>query len=135
MMSEKYIINTLKGDFMITKIIMKEYCSLPNISCIISGDVITLIENNPRKETIESKIKYLAESFSNKIIVPNKLYKKVENDIWEIRYHDVRIFCYRENDNWFLYHAMIKKADRIGNEIFIVRRKFNELKTIIHKIH
>ncbi|MEI0487328.1 hypothetical protein [Brachyspira intermedia] len=120
---------------MITKIIMKEYCSLPNISCIISGDVITLIENNPRKETIESKIKYLAESFSNKIIVPNKLYKKVENDIWEIRYHDVRIFCYRENDNWFLYHAMIKKADRIGNEIFIVRRKFNELKTIIHKIH
>lgn len=117
------------------KIIIKEYLSLPHISCNISDDVVSLIEGNPRKETIESKIRYLAESFSNKIIMQSKLYKKVDDDIWEIRYHDIRIFCYRENNNWFLYHAMIKKADRIGDEMSIVKRKFNELKTIINKKH
>lgn len=117
------------------KLIIKEYFSLPHISCIISDDVVSLIENNPRREIIESKIRYLAESFSNKSIVPPKLYKKVEDNIWEIRYYDIRIFCYRENNNWFLYHAMIKKADRIGDEITIIRRKFSELKKIIHKKH
>ena len=114
---------------------IKEYFSLPYISCNITDDVVSLIEDNPRRETIESKIRYLAESFSNKIIMQSKLYKKVDDDIWEIRYHDIRIFCYRENNNWFLYHAMIKKADRIGYEMSIVKRKFNELKTIINKKH
>ena len=114
------------------KLNIKKYLSLGNIVCMIDDDVLSFIENSIRKETIKSKIKYLINSFSNKIIMPSKLYKKIEDGIWEIRYHDIRIFCYKENNNWFLYHAMIKKSDKIGDEIYIVRKKYNELKMIIN---
>lgn len=112
------------------KLSFKKYFDFNNIECLISDDVISFILQNPRRKIIISKIKYLAKYLFTGIAISAVLYKKIENDIWEIRHHDVRIFCFRKDNNWFLYHAMIKKADRIGDEINIIRRKYDEVNSL-----
>ena len=95
------------------------------IKCLLSNGNITVyyhdwvknfIDNKvARKEVLYEKINYIAHLISLNIQPPQKLYKKLENDIWEIRYHDIRIFCYRKNNKLFLFNIMIKKRDKIGN--------------------
>ena len=55
------------------KLNIKKYLSLGNIVCMIDDGVLSFIENSIRKETIESKINYLINSFSNKIIMSSGL--------------------------------------------------------------
>ncbi|MEI0492676.1 type II toxin-antitoxin system RelE/ParE family toxin [Brachyspira intermedia] len=112
------------------KSIFKKYFSFNNTECLISNDVMSLVIKNPRKKIIMSKIKYLAKYLFTDIVIPAALYKKIENNIWEIKHHDIRIFCFRKNNNWFLYHAMIKKTDKIKDEIYIIRKKYNELNSL-----
>lgn len=62
------------------------------------------------------------------ILASKKLYKKLENDILEIRYNDIRIFCYRKNNKVFLFNIMIKKRDKIGNiETLMIRKTLSKI--------
>ena len=52
------------------KLNIKKYLSLGNIVCMIDDGVLSFIENSIRKETIESKINYLINSFSKSLNSP-----------------------------------------------------------------
>lgn len=115
------------------------------LKCLLSNDNITVYYHDwvknfidykvARKEMLYEKINYIVHLLSLNIQPPQKLYKKVENDIWEIRYHDIRIFCYRKNNKIFLFNIMVKKRDRIGNiETLMIRKTLLETKIEIAKI-
>ncbi|WP_300367907.1 type II toxin-antitoxin system RelE/ParE family toxin [Brachyspira sp.] len=95
---------------------LKYLLSYNNIKIYCYDEVKKFIDNEiVRKKVLYDKINHILNFISNNKNPPKKLYKKLENDIWEIRYHDIRIFCYRKNNKIFFMDIMIKKRDRIGN--------------------
>ena len=115
---------------------LKFLLSNGNIKVYYHDWVKNFINNKvARKEVLYDKIKHIVHLLSLNIPPPQKLYKKLENDIWEIRYHDIRIFCYRKNNKLFLFNIMVKKRDKIGNiEIERNRKRLLETKMEVLKI-
>ena len=115
---------------------LKYLLSNGDITVYYSDWVKNFIDNKvARKVMLYEKINYIAYLFSIDIQPPKKLYKKVENDIWEIRYHDIRIFCYRQYNKIYLFDIIIKKRDRIGNiETLMIRKTLLETKIEIAKM-
>ena len=85
----------------------------------------------PAKEFIESldesdqrKIVALFQRMADHGTVPNpQQFKPVQGDIFEFKKHQIRVFCFREQDSWLLTNGYKKKKNRLDRaEIERARR-------------
>lgn len=63
------------------------------------------------KKILSAKILTVSKLFTNNII-SQELFKKVSDDIWEIRFKNIRVFVFIKDCNMYLLHAIIKKKRR-----------------------
>lgn len=93
-------------------------------------DFIKNLQSN--KEKLYGRILNISEFLSSKDIMPKGWYKKVINDINEIRFKDIRVFVFIKNDNMYLLHAIIKKTDKIPKkDINLSEKRAKEIKNYL----
>lgn len=92
---------------------------------------------SPAKEFVQgldladkAKIAALLQRLANCGTISNaEQFKHVEDSIWELKKHQIRLFCFRDGDSWFLTNGYKKKQDRLNRtEIDRANRIMNEHK-------
>ncbi len=76
----------------------------------------------PAKEFIENDLSLIEQAslvalfrrMADHGSVPNReQFKHVENEIFEFKKHQIRVFCFRKGDRWLLTNGYRKKKDRL----------------------
>ncbi len=85
--------------------------------------------SSDNKKLLSAKILTVSKLLQ-KNIVSRELFKKISEDIWEIRFKNIRVFVFRlkppvrvKNYNMYLLHAIIKKRDDIPKRDFKIFNK------------
>jgi hypothetical protein len=98
--------------------------------------------STPAKDFVESlndadKAKLLAlfERMARTGSVPNReQFKQVEGEIFEFKKHQMRVFCFRDRNTWFLTNGYKKKRDRLDpSEVRKAQRMMAEHKERISR--
>ena len=83
------------------------------------------------KKMLSSKILTVSKLLANNII-SQELFKKVSDDIWEIRFRNIRVFVFIKDYNMYLLHAIIKKRDDIPKkDLNLAIKRVKEIKDYI----
>lgn len=77
---------------------------------------------SPAQEFVETeldldnqrKLAVLLEKLANQGRISNEeQFKKVEGSLFELKQHQVRVFCFQEGRRWILTHGFIKKRPKL----------------------
>ncbi len=80
------------------------------------------------KKILSAKILTVSKLFTNNII-SQELFKKVSDDIWEIRFKNIRVFVFIKDCNMYLLHAIIKKRGDIPKrDLNLAIKRVKEIK-------
>lgn len=90
------------------------------------------------KKLLSAKILTVSKLLQ-KNIISRELFKKIFEDIWEIRFKNIRVFVFRlkppckgKNYNMYLLHAIIKKRDDIPKrDLNLAIKRAKEIKDYI----
>ncbi len=64
--------------------------------------------------------------------ISKELFKKIDDDIWEIRVNNIRIFVLLYDGNMYLLHAIIKKRNDIPKkDLSLANERAKEIKSYI----
>lgn len=89
------------------------------------------LENNI-KEKVGAKIIVVSEMFKNHQSISKELFKKIDDDIYEIRVNNIRIFVLLYYGNMYLLHAIIKKRKDIPKKaLSLANERAKEIKSYI----
>lgn len=85
-----------------------------DVAVLTEGDgseCLEFIENLARvkRNKIKAAMKYLADE--GKISIKD-IYKKLDNNIWEFRYSDARVYCFRDQNTVVCTHGAYKTKRR-----------------------
>ena len=94
--------------------------------------------SSDNKKLLSAKILTVSKLLQ-KNIISRELFKKVSEDIWEIRFKNIRVFVFRlkppvrvKNYNMYLLHAIIKKRDDIPKrDLNLAIKRAKEIKDYI----
>ncbi|MEI0477009.1 type II toxin-antitoxin system RelE/ParE family toxin [Brachyspira pulli] len=75
-------------------------------------EFLNSLENDSKKK-VGTKIIVVSEMLKNHQKISKELFKKIDDDIWEIRVNNIRIFVLLYDSNMYLLHAIIKKRNDI----------------------
>lgn len=89
------------------------------------------LENNI-KEKVGAKIIVVSEMLKNHQSISKELFKKIDDDIWEIRVNNIRIFVLLYDGNMYLLHGIIKKRKDIPKKaLSLANERAKEIKSYI----
>ncbi len=84
---------------------------------------------NESKKKAAAKIIAVYEMLKNRQSISKELFKKIDDDIWEIRINNIRIFVLLYNGNMYLLHAIIKKRNDIPKkDLSLANERAKEIK-------
>lgn len=84
------------------------------------------------KIKVGAKIRLVSEILKNHQSISKELFKKIDDDIWEIRVNNIRIFVLLYDGNMYLLHAIIKKRKDIPKkDLSLANERAKEIKSYI----
>ena len=87
--------------------------------------------SSDNKKLLSAKILTVSKLLQ-KNIISRELFKKVSEDIWEIRFKNIRVFVFIKNYNMYLLHAIIKKRNDIPQrDLNLAIQRAKEIKDYI----
>lgn len=87
---------------------------------------------NDSKTKVGDKIIVVSERLKNRKSISKKLFKKIDDDIYEIRVNNIRIFVLLYDGNMYLLHAIIKKRNDIPKKaLSLANERAKEIKSYI----
>ncbi|MEI0610861.1 type II toxin-antitoxin system RelE/ParE family toxin [Brachyspira pilosicoli] len=86
------------------------------------------------KTKVGAKIRLVSEILKNHQSISKGLFKKIDDDIWEIRVNNIRIFVLLYYGNMYLLHAIIKKRnDILKKALSLANERAKEIKSYIYE--
>ncbi|MEI0749647.1 type II toxin-antitoxin system RelE/ParE family toxin [Brachyspira pulli] len=94
-------------------------------------EFLNSLENDSKKK-VGTKIIVVSEMLKNHQKISKELFKKIDDDIWEIRVNNIRIFVLLYDSNMYLLHAIIKKRNNIPKkDLSLANERAKEIKSYI----
>ena len=94
-------------------------------------EFLNTLENDSKKK-VGAKIIVVSEMLKNHQKISKELFKKIDDDIWEIRVNNIRIFVLLYDGNMYLLHAIIKKRNDIPKkDLSLANERAKEIKSYI----
>ena len=78
-----------------------------------AGEFLDDLDQISRKSGVREKMESLFERLGQGHRLSRKRFRKVEDEIWEFKYDQVRILCFSNPGRWICTHGLIKKQDRL----------------------
>ncbi len=85
-------------------------------------EFLNSLENDSKKK-VGAKIIVVSEMLKNHQKISKELFKKIDDDIWEIRVNNIRIFVLLYDSNMYLLHAIIKRETIYQKRIYLWQMK------------
>ncbi|MBW5390347.1 type II toxin-antitoxin system RelE/ParE family toxin [Brachyspira hampsonii] len=94
-------------------------------------EFINNLENDSKKK-VGTKIIVVYKMLKNRQSISKDLFKKIDDDIWEIRVNNIRIFVLLYDGNIYLLHAIMKKRNDIPKkDLALANERAKEIKNYI----